>query len=109
MLYRMMRPPFAGAAGVAPAFWMYACVVTSHTHVVPSSGAGMTLAMIPGPSTRAAVRSASRRWGALAYSWLAVRSEAMGAVPSRAPGGVATAAGGPAAESVAAEASDTVA
>ena len=108
MVYRMMRTPFAGAAGVALELWMYACVVTSHVDVVPSSGAGTTLAMIPGASTRAAVRSASRRWGALAYSWLAVRSEAMGAVPSRAPGGVATAAGDPAAESIAAKPSNTV-
>src|SRR5256885_13012745 len=107
MVYRMMRTPFAGAAGVALESWMYACVVTSHTHVVPSSGAGMTLAMMPGPSTRAAVRSAWRRWGALAYSWLAER-RAMGAVPSRAPGRVATAAGDPGAESIAAKASNTV-
>src|SRR2546423_5577273 len=100
-------PTFDGAAGLALEFWMYACVVTSHPHVVPSSGAGMTLAMIPGPRTRAAVRSASRRWGALAYSWLAER-KAIGAVPSRAPGPVATAAGDPAAESMAANPSNTV-
>src|SRR5438874_13012105 len=97
----MMLTPFAGAAGVALEFWMYACVVTSHTHVVPSSGAGMTLAMIPRPRTRAAVRSASRRWGALAYTWLAERT-AMGAVPSRAPGPARTASGDPAPESTAA-------
>src|SRR5712671_6163480 len=102
----MMRTPFAGAAGVALEFWMYAWVVTSHTHVVPSSGAGMTVAMMPGPSVRAAVRSASRRWGALAYTWLAER-KAMGAVPNRAPGRVATAAGDPGTESIAANASNT--
>src|SRR2546430_1101732 len=73
----------------------------------PSSGAAMTLAMIPGPRTRAAVRSASRRWGALAYTWLAER-KAMGAVPSRAPGPVVTAAGDPAAESMAANPSNPV-
>src|SRR3989442_15237342 len=66
----------------------------------------MTLAR-PGLSTRAAVRSASRRRGAFAYSSVPVPGTAIGTAPSRAPARVATAAGDPVVGSITGKAWNT--
>src|SRR5690349_2647376 len=91
----MMRTPFDGAAGVALGSCTYACVLTLHTNVVPSSVGGITLALRPDPTACAAVRSACRRAGASAYGCRAPGGGAIGAAPSSAPAGVDTWAGEP--------------
>src|SRR2546426_2513585 len=92
----MMRTRSVGAAGVKVPSCSYAWVVVFHTHVVPSSGWGTTLALIAPPETVAAPRrSACRRAAEYASSVRDVRGGPIGAARSSAPTRLGAAAGEP--------------
>src|SRR6266513_3274011 len=93
--YRIIRTPFGSAAGVALGSSTYAWVVTSHTNVLPSSGAGTTLALIAPENTAALRRSARRRAAAFTSSVLDVRGGVIGAARSSAPMRLGAATGEP--------------
>src|SRR5256885_5549664 len=83
--YRMIRTRSPGAAGVALGSSTYAWVETSRTNVLPNSGAGTTLALIPRENVAGLWRSASRRAAAFTSGELDVRGGRIGAARSSAP------------------------
>ncbi len=80
----------------------YLWVVVFHTHVVPSSAGGTTLALIPPETVAAPRRSARIRAAALAWSALEVRGGLNGAARSSMPIRLGTATGEPVAVSLSA-------
>ncbi len=99
--YRMMRTRSVGAAGVKAPSCSYMWVVVFHTHVVPSSAGGTTLALMPPENVAAPRRSASKRAAAFACSALEERGGLMGAARSSMPTRLGAAAGEPAAPLIA--------
>src|SRR2546430_8673765 len=83
--YRMIRTRSPGADGVALGSSTYTWVVTSHTNVLPRSGAGTTLALIPPENVAALRRSARRRTAAFRSGVLDVRGGMIGAARSSVP------------------------
>ena len=79
-------------------FW----VVVFHTHVVPSSAGGTTLALIPPENVAAPRRSACIRAAALAWSALEARGGLNGAARSSMPTRLGAATGEPVAVSLSA-------
>src|SRR5439155_10148662 len=71
--YRVIRTRSPGAAGVALGSSTYAWVGRSHTNVLPSSGAGTTLALIPRENVAVLRRSARKRAAAFTSNVLDVR------------------------------------
>src|SRR5882724_4120014 len=93
----MMRTRSVGAAGVKLPSCSYAWVVVFHTHVVPRSAGGTTLALIPPENVAALRRSARRRAAEYPSSALDVRGGPIGAARSSALNRLGAAAGEPAA------------
>src|SRR5882724_10604225 len=93
--YRMMRTRSVGAAGVKAPSCSYIWVVVFHTHVVPSSAGGTTLALMPPENVAAPRRSASRRAAAFASSALDLRGGVIGAARSSVPTRLGAAVGEP--------------
>src|SRR5882762_2262037 len=80
----MIRTRSVGAAGVKVPSCSYAWVVVFHTHVVPRSAGGTTLALIPRENVAALRRSARRRAAEYPSSALDVRGGPIGVARSSA-------------------------
>src|SRR5712691_8991825 len=96
----MMRTRSVGAAGVKVPSCSYLWVVVFHTHVVPSSAGGTTLALIPPEKVAAPPRSACIRAAAFVRSAVEVPGGLNEAARSSMPIRLGAAAGEPVAVSL---------